>query len=157
MGMNRLEDPGYRFYLASGNDRGDVSVKVDGAVLVLSVWVYFTHSLQHPQALVPNNEFHTVQPVAAEPLEEAHPARFVLFHPLGGAQDFTVTVFDDCDRDQNGYVLTFLFNSLFVDSETFVPQRASVISSSTRRTETPATYISMRDSSTLLSRGGTTL
>ena len=38
-----------------------------------------------------------------------------------------------------------------VAGETLLPHRASVMSS-TRRTETPARYISMRASSTLLSR-----
>ena len=80
---------------------------MDGTALVLGVWVHFAHGLQHPLALVANNELHTVQPTAAEPLEEAHPAGFVLFHPLGSAQDFTVTVFIDCDGDQNGYVFIF--------------------------------------------------
>ena len=44
-----------------------------------------------------------------------------------------------------------LFLSLMVAGETLLPHSASVMSS-TRRTETPARYISMRASSTLLSR-----
>ena len=45
----------------------------------------------------------------------------------------------------------FLFSSLMVVGETLLPHKVSVMSS-TRRTETPARYISMRASSTLLSR-----
>jgi hypothetical protein len=45
----------------------------------------------------------------------------------------------------------FLFNSLIVDGDTLLPHKASVISS-TLRTDTPARYISMSASSTLLSR-----
>ena len=44
-----------------------------------------------------------------------------------------------------------MFSSLMVAGETLLPHSASVMSS-TRRTETPAKYISMRASSTLLSR-----
>ncbi len=44
----------------------------------------------------------------------------------------------------------FLFSSLMVAGDTLLPQSASVMSS-TRRTDTPAKYISMSASSTLLS------
>ena len=43
-----------------------------------------------------------------------------------------------------------MFSSLMVDGDTLLPHRASVISS-TRRTDTPARYISMRASSTPVS------
>ena len=49
------------------------------------------------------------------------------------------------------WTYAFLFSSLMVDGDTLLPHRASVMSS-TRRTDTPARYISMRASSTLLSR-----
>ena len=60
--------------------------------------------------------------------------------------------FEQVEQDlppRNTYA--FLFRSLMVEGETLLPQRASVISS-TRRTDTPARYISIRASSTLLSR-----
>ena len=49
-----------------------------------------------------------------------------------------------------GHDHAFLFSSLIVDGDTLLPQSASVMSS-TRRTDTPAKYISMSASSTLLS------
>ena len=49
------------------------------------------------------------------------------------------------------WTYAFLFSSLMVDGDTLLPHRASVMSSR-RRTDTPARYISMRASSTLLSR-----
>ena len=54
-------------------------------------------------------------------------------------------------RQSSMWTYAFLFSSLMVEGETLLPQRASVMSS-TRRTDTPARYISMRASSTLLSR-----
>ena len=48
------------------------------------------------------------------------------------------------------FTYAFLFSSLIVDGDTLLPQSASVMSS-TRRTDTPAKYISMSASSTLLS------
>ncbi len=46
----------------------------------------------------------------------------------------------------SGEKYTFLLRLLIVPYETFVPHRASVMSS-TRRTDTPARYISIRASS----------
>ena len=96
LGVERLENLGHGFHFASGNDRENVPVKVDGTALVLGVRLHFAHGLQHPQALVANNELHTVQLAAAEPPEETHPTGFVLFHPLGSAQNYMVTIFIDC-------------------------------------------------------------
>jgi hypothetical protein len=49
------------------------------------------------------------------------------------------------------WTYTFLFSSLTVPADTRVPHSASV-TSSTRRTDTPARYISISASSTELSR-----
>ena len=54
-------------------------------------------------------------------------------------------------RQSSMWTYAFLFSSLMVAEDTLLPHSASVISS-TLRTETPARYISMRASSTLLSR-----
>ena len=58
---------------------------MDSTALVLGVREYFPYSFQHAQALVTNDELHTGQTSAFQPLEEIHPAGLVLFHPLGGA------------------------------------------------------------------------
>ena len=62
LGVDRIEHPGHCLHLGPGNGRKNVPVKMDGAALVLGVWVYFTHGLQHPQVLVTNNKFNAVQP-----------------------------------------------------------------------------------------------
>lgn len=43
-----------------------------------------------PQALAANDQLHSVQTLVPKLLEEAHPAGFVLFHPLSGAQNLTI-------------------------------------------------------------------
>ena len=39
-----------------------------GAALVFGVWEYFAHDLQHPHALVANDELHTVKATTTEHL-----------------------------------------------------------------------------------------
>jgi len=53
--------------------------------LIFGVRKHLTHGLQHPHALVTDDELHAVQSASTEPLEEADPAGLVLFHPLGSA------------------------------------------------------------------------
>ena len=60
-----------------------IAVKMNRAALVFSLGKYFSHSFQHSQALVPNNEFYAIQSTALEPLKEIHPTGLVLFHTLG--------------------------------------------------------------------------
>ena len=59
--------------------------------------------------------------------------------------------FNDLCLSGELWTYAFLFSSLIVEEETLQPHSASVISS-TRRTDTPARYISMSASSTLDSR-----
>ena len=63
------------------------------ASLVFDIRKHFAHSLQHPHALVADDELHTARAAPAEPLEEADPAGLVFFHPLGNTQNLTETVF----------------------------------------------------------------
>ena len=72
-----------------------------GAALVFGIWEYFARGLQHPHALVADEELHAVQAAPAQPLEEADPAGLVLFHALGSAQNLTKTVLIYGDRHQN--------------------------------------------------------
>ena len=44
------------------------------AALVFGVREHLTHSLQHPHALVTDDELYAVQAVSTKPLEEAAPA-----------------------------------------------------------------------------------
>lgn len=56
---------------------------MDGTALVFGVREYFSYGLQHPQALVTNNELYAIQSTTTEPLKEADPAGLGLFHSLG--------------------------------------------------------------------------
>ena len=78
-----------------------------GAALVFGIWEYFAHGLQHPHALVADEELHAVQSAPAQPLEEADPAGLVLFHPLGSAQNLAkpVLIHGNCRR--NGDIFVF--------------------------------------------------
>ncbi len=78
---------------------------MDGAPLAFGLREHFSHSFQHTQALVANDEPHTVQAPAFQPLEEIDPTGRVLFHPLSGAENFTVSVRIYRNRHQNGCIL----------------------------------------------------
>ena len=102
--MDCLEHLCHQLHLGARRDREHIAVKVDGAALVLGFGEYFSHSLQHTKTLVANNEFHSVQATAAEPLEEADPTGLVLFHALGGTKNLTVSVLIYRNRHQNGHI-----------------------------------------------------
>ena len=55
------------------------------AALIFGVWEHLAHGLQHPHALVADDELYAVQSASAEPLEEADPTGLVLLHALCGA------------------------------------------------------------------------
>ncbi len=92
LSMDCLEHLGHQFHLGTGNHREYIAVKVDRATLVFGLGEDLAYGLQHAQTFIAHNEFYTIQTSAFEPLEEAHPASFVLFHSLGGTQNLTVTV-----------------------------------------------------------------
>ena len=85
---------------------------------------------------------------AFKPMEElfAFPPTFFVRNPT--LDNFTKLI--KFSRSAGIPLTRYLFNSLIVAGDTLLPHRASVISS-TRRTETPARYISISASSTLLS------
>ena len=56
-----------------------------GAALVFGVRKHLAHGLQHPHALVTDDELYAVQAASTKPLEEVDPAGLVLFHALGSA------------------------------------------------------------------------
>lgn len=70
LGVDCLEHLGYQFYLGAGRDGEHIAVKVYGTTLVLSFWEYFSHSLQHPLALVANHQFDPIQATVTQPLEK---------------------------------------------------------------------------------------
>ena len=92
LGVDRLEHFRHNFDLGFGHNRENVAVEMHRAALVFGVREHLAHSLQHPHALVADDELYAVQPASAEPLEEADPAGLVLFHALCGAQNLTKTV-----------------------------------------------------------------
>jgi len=149
--------------------------------LPLGVWEEVRERLDQAEALVRDDQLDALEPTLFEVPQEAGLAGLVLFRTFRDAQDVSVAVRIDADRDQDSHVsdlaapaaleidavavdvrvlalerrvppaldvaVDFLFRSLTVLGLTRVPQSASVMSS-TRRTETPARYISIRVSST---------
>ena len=85
LGVDRLEHFCHNFDLGSGHNRENVAIEMHRAALVFGVRKHLTHGLQHPHALVTDDELHAVQAASTEPLEEADPAGLVLFHALGSA------------------------------------------------------------------------
>ena len=74
------------------------------AALVFGVRGHLAHGLQHPHALVADDELYAIQAASAEPLEEIDPAGLVLFHALGSAQNLTKTILIHGDRHQNSNI-----------------------------------------------------
>ena len=66
--VDRLEHFRYNFDLGFRHNREDVAVKMHRAALIFGVRKHRSHGLQHPHALVSNNEPHAGQSVAFQPL-----------------------------------------------------------------------------------------
>ena len=58
--LDRKRSEGKPFYfdLGFGHNRENVAVKMHGAALVFGIREHLAHSLQHPHALVADNELH---------------------------------------------------------------------------------------------------
>ena len=108
LGVDRLEHFCHNFDLGFGHNREDVAVEMHRAALVFGVRKHLTHGLQHPHALVADDELHAIQAAPAKPLEEVDPTGLVLFHPLGSAQNLTKTIFihGDCHQNRHIFVLS---------------------------------------------------
>ena len=65
--------------------------------LVLCLRKHLSHSFQHTQTLVSNNEFDALKASAPEPLEEADPTGLVLLHAFSSPQNLTVAILIDGD------------------------------------------------------------
>lgn len=65
---------------------------------------YFTYDFQHTKAPVTNHEFHAIQTISAQPLEETDPAGLLL-HALCSAKNLTLSVLIDHNCYQNSYIL----------------------------------------------------
>ena len=85
LGVDRLEHFCHNFDLGFGHNRENVAVEMHRAALVFGVREHLAHGLQHPHALVADDELHAVQASTTQPLEEADPAGLVLLHALGSA------------------------------------------------------------------------
>src|SRR5699024_3139631 len=148
--VDRLEHLCNVLHLGTGHDRKHVAVEVHRAALVFRVRKDLAHSLQHPQALVADNELYAVQATALQPLEEADPAGLVLLHSLRSAQNLPITVLIDRNRHQYGHV--------FVLSAPIPAQIDAVyihirILSALQRTVSPVRYVDIRLLVQLADRG----
>ena len=85
LGVDRLEHFCHNFGLGFGHNRENVAVEMYRAALVFGVRKHLAHGLQHPHALVADDELHAVQAASTEPLEETDPAGLILVHALGSA------------------------------------------------------------------------
>ena len=92
LGVDRFEHFCHNFDLGFRHSGENFAVEMHRAALVFGVREHLAHGLQHPHALVADDELYAVQPASAEPLEEADPAGLVLLHALCGAQNLTKTV-----------------------------------------------------------------
>ena len=60
LSVNRLEHFSYNFDLGLGHNRENVAVEMHRAALIFGVWKHLTHSLQHPHALVADDELYAI-------------------------------------------------------------------------------------------------
>ena len=104
LGMDRFEHLGHQLNLGTGNNGKHITVKVDRAALVFGFWEYFSYGFQHTLAYVSHHKFYPIQASATQPLKETYPTGLVLFHPLSGVQNLTVSVFIHCNCNPNSHV-----------------------------------------------------
>ena len=106
--VDRLEHFCHNFDLGFGPNGENIAVKVHGTTLVFGIGKHFSHGLQHPQALVADDELYAIQAAPTEPLEEADPAGLVLFHAFGGTQNLTKTIliYGNCHQNSHIFVLS---------------------------------------------------
>ena len=104
LGVDRLEHFCHNFGLGFWHNRENIAVEMHRAALVFGVREHLAHSLQHPHALVADDELYAVQAASAEPLEGADLAGLVLLHALGSAQNLAKTVLVHGDRHQNSNI-----------------------------------------------------
>ena len=83
--MDYLEHFCHNFDLGFRHNRENIAIEMHCAALVFGVREHLAHGLQHPYALVADDEFYAVQAASAEPLKEVDLSGLVLFHSLGGA------------------------------------------------------------------------
>ena len=83
LGVDSFQHFRHIFGLGFGHNGEYISVKMHHTALVFGFRKYLSHSLQHPKALVSDNELDTFKAPSTEPLEEADPAGLVLLHALG--------------------------------------------------------------------------
>ena len=78
------------------------------AALVFGVWEHLAHSLQHPHALVADDELHTIQAASTKPLEETDPTGLILFHSFSSSYNLTETIFihSDCYKNRHVFILS---------------------------------------------------
>lgn len=105
LGVDGLEHLSDQLHFAAGDCGENIAVKVNRASLVFCLRIDFSHSFQHTQTLISNDQLDAVQTASFQLLKEADPAGLVLLHSLSGTQNFTVTVLVDTNGDQNGNVL----------------------------------------------------
>ena len=77
---------------------------MDGTPPVFGLRKCFSHSLQRAKALVANNELHTIQATATQPLEETDPAGLALLHTLSSTKNLTAAILIDRNRYKNGFI-----------------------------------------------------
>ena len=101
---------------------------MDGTPLVFGLRKHFSHSLQHTKALVPNDEFYSIQAAVAQPLKKADSAGLVLFYAL--TQNLPLSVLIDRNRHQNGHIfklsapIAAQINPVHIDMGSARPARA---------------------------------
>ena len=104
LGVDRLEHFCHNFDLGFWHNRKNIAVEMHRAALVFGVREHLAHGLQHPHALVTDDELYAVQAASTKPLEETDPAGLVLLHALCGAQNLTKTVLIHGNCHQNCHI-----------------------------------------------------
>ena len=75
LGVDRLEHFCHNFNLGFGHNRENIAVEMHRAALIFGVWKHLAHGLQHPHALVADDELYAVQAASTKPLEETERSR----------------------------------------------------------------------------------
>ena len=104
LGVDRLQHDRNFLDLALGHGREDVAVEGHHPALPLGVWEEVRERLDQAEALVRDDQLDALEPTLLEVPQEAGLAGLVLFRTFRDAQDVSVAVRIDADRDQDSHV-----------------------------------------------------
>ena len=97
LGVDRLEHFCHIFHLGFGHNREHIPVEMNHTALVLCLRKRLSHSFQHTQTLVSNNEFDALKASALSHWKKLTQLALSSFIPSAAPKTLTVSILIDCN------------------------------------------------------------